>query len=113
MAVSLFSRRGVNGFYWNLRKKEMIPMDDLRVESYDAEEVSRKKQKILKRIALTGSVIGIVLSLFGLSVLGRTPGAIRDTPTSPDHQVVVGGWGLPGGAGSWFFSWGSWRDWPD
>ena len=88
-------------------------MGDLRVENYDAEEVSKKKQKILKRIAIAGSTIGIVLSLFGLVILGRTPVSSIDTSTSPNHQVSVREMSMPGGSGSWFFSWVGWRDWPE
>jgi len=83
-------------------------MDDLRVENYDAEEVSRKKQKILKRIAFTGSVIGIVLGMFGLAVLGRPPESSR---SAPPHQIVINETHLlPGGRGAWFFSWTEWPD---
>ena len=85
-------------------------MDDLRVENYEAKEVSRKEQKILKRVAFTGSVIGVVLSLFGLAVLGRSTAPSRDRPP---HQVEIGVMNrLPGGGGAWFFSWVDWRDWP-
>jgi len=84
-------------------------MDDLRVENYEAEEVSRKKQKILKRVAFAGTAVGVVLSLFGLVVLGHLSGASRNTSTpltSPNHQVVVREMpSLPGGGGAWFFSW--------
>ena len=88
-------------------------MDDLRVENYAPEEVSKKEKKILKRVAIAGSTIGVVLSLFGLVVLGRPPGASIDAFTSPGHQVVVREYSLPGGAGSWFFSWVSWVGWSD
>jgi len=77
-------------------------MDDLRVETYEAEEVSRKKQKILKRVAIAGSTIGVVLSLFGLSVLGQLPGSSSTSrpSTRPSHQVVVRDIpSLPGGGG--------------
>jgi len=82
-------------------------MDDLRVENYEAEEVSRKKKKILKRIAIAGGTIGVVLSLFGFVMLESI-----DAFTPPGHQVVVREERLPGGAGAWFFSWVGWSDWP-
>jgi len=81
-------------------------MDDLSVENYDAKEVSIKREKILKRIIFTGSVIGVVLSLFGLAVLGHSPGSSR---SAPPHQVAISDMNrLPGGGGAWFFSWTEW-----
>jgi len=88
-------------------------MDDLRVENYEAEEVSRKKQKTLKRVAIAGSTIGVVLSLFGLVLLGRSTGSSSNIST-PAHQVVAFDMreaGLAGGSGAWFFSWIDWTDW--
>jgi len=75
--------------------------------------VSRKEKKILKRVAIAGSTIGIVLSLFGLVLLGRSAGSSRNIPR-PEHQVVAFDMreaGLAGGAGAWFFSWVDWRGW--
>jgi len=91
----------------------MMLMDDLRVEHYEAEEVSRKEKKILERVAIAGSTIGVVLSLFGLVLLGRSAGSYRNIPR-PEHQIVASDLRnehLPGGGGAWFFSWVDWRDW--
>jgi len=87
-------------------------LDDLRVENYDAEEVSRKNQKILKRVAIASSTIGVVLSMFGLVVLGQ-PGSSRDISTPSNQVAVRENSNLPGGGGAWFFSWREWRDWSD
>lgn len=78
-------------------------MNDLHIENYDAEEVSKKKQKILMHIAYTGSVIGVVVSLFGLAVLGCPHDSSRSTS---QHQIVISDmYRHPGGSGSWFTEW--------
>ena len=62
-------------------------MNDLRVESYDANEVGVKKQSIAKRIVGAGSAIALTLGLFGLV------GCNSD----PDPLPL-------GGAGAWYCS---------
>ena len=65
----------------------MKDMNDLHVESYDANEVETKKQSLVKRATTAGGAIVLSLSLFNL-----TGCAYVEPP------IVVGG------AGAWFHS---------
>ena len=67
----------------------MANMNDLSVESYDANEVGAKKQSIAKRVAAAGSAVVLTLSLFSLAGCNSNP--------EPDPLPL-------GGAGAWFCS---------
>jgi len=68
-------------------------MDDLRVESYDEKKVVTKKRLILKRIALAGGAIVVLLGLFGIWH-NRI-----ESERGPLHHYAT-----PGGSGSWLVS---------
>jgi len=75
-------------------------MEKLRVERYSKDEVSAKKQAIIKTVAMSGGVVALALGLFGLTGCtdddkraGEQPPPIENTP-----PPVVGG------AGAWFLS---------
>ena len=63
-------------------------MDDLRVESYEMQEVAAKKQSISKRVAVAGCTLALTLGIFGLTAC---------TDREEEYYVV-------GGAGAWFNS---------
>jgi len=87
-------------------------MDDLRVESYDEKEVAAKKRSTLKRVALAGGAIVLILGMFGIlwgrddnrSAEGETYQQLedetpRDEERAPEHIYFT-----LGGSGSWFTS---------
>jgi len=100
-------------------------MNDLHVESYDAEEVAAKKQAISKRVAIAGSATAVTLGLFLLSGCSHKEHIIRqllqieeratqiDEETTPDDEEITlddeiifpfGDVMVVGGSGSWFIS---------
>ena len=64
-------------------------MNDLRAESYDANEVESKKRSIAKRAAVAGGTIALTLGLFSLAGCDR-----------PESEPPI----INGGAGAWFYS---------
>ena len=64
-------------------------MDDLRVESYDANDVGAKKRSLSRRVAVVGGAVALTLSLFSLTGCPAP---------KPDPPIVAGG------AGAWFHS---------
>jgi len=70
-------------------------MNDLRVESYDAEEVETKKRSILKRMSVAGGAVVLTLGLFSLTsyaddkerVEERTPQVEEQTQEQEQEQT--------------------------
>jgi len=74
--------------------KQSERMDDLRVENYDAAEITTKKREVLGRMAVVGGAIVLTLGLFGLnSCIDRDRTEERGRPVD-----------VMGGSGSWFVS---------
>lgn len=78
-------------------------MDDLRVESYDAEKVVAQKQSILKRATMAGGAVVLTLGLFSLSgcVDDRERGEEQTTHIEEREEQFPY---VVGGSGSWFIS---------
>jgi len=76
-------------------------MDDLRVESYNPNDVEEKKKLIKKRVALAGGVIVLTLGLFSLTGCDDSR-RLTEQPTQVTEEEQIF-WRL-GGSGSWFTS---------
>jgi len=72
-------------------------MEDLRVETYDTNDVEDKKKLIKKRVILASGAILVTLGLFGLTGCDDTRRLIDNLDPRPTPMVV-------GGSGSWFLS---------
>ena len=97
-------------------------MNDLRVESYGANEVAVKKQSISKRVAVASGAVVLTLGLFGLvgcvdeqipPVEEPPPIVEEQVPPVEDPPIIVEDPAPPvedpyfyinGGSGSWFVS---------
>jgi hypothetical protein len=69
-------------------------MNDLRVESYNANEVEAKKQLISKRVAVAGSAAALTLGLFNLAgcvedVEEQNPHALEEPPAYVEEEEVL------------------------
>jgi len=79
-------------------------MDDLRVETYGANEVAAKKQSISRRVALVGGAVVLTLGLFSLT------GCVNDEEYVEEQTYQVEEQDLQdlriplGGSGSWYIS---------